>query len=101
MFESPERKNVIHLLLEAYFDLKEYTTYGYSSRSILDALGESPDHDGCLVWEIASESQSGGMADALDSKSCVLNGRVGSTPTFGTLIILSNPVWLQSIYADN
>ena len=26
------------------------------------------------------------MADALDSKSCVLNGRVGSTPTFGTLI---------------
>ena len=25
------------------------------------------------------------MADALDSKSSVLHGRVGSTPTFGTL----------------
>lgn len=32
-----------------------------------------------------SHSRSGGMADAMDSKSIVPKGRVGSSPTFGTL----------------
>ena len=30
-------------------------------------------------------SRSGGMADAMDSKSIVPKGRVGSSPTFGTV----------------
>ena len=34
--------------------------------------------------------RSGGMADALDSKSSAFNGRVGSTPTSGTRIRTAN-----------
>lgn len=40
--------------------------------------------DTCLAGR-RSHSRSGGMADAMDSKSIVPKGRVGSSPTFGTL----------------
>ena len=37
------------------------------------------------VTQATGLSRSGGMADAMDSKSIVPKGRVGSSPTFGTL----------------
>ena len=39
------------------------------------------------------------MADARDSKSRVLNGRVGSTPTFGTLLERSQNPGLSGVLA--
>jgi hypothetical protein len=46
-----KKKNAIPLVRRAYFDLKGYVPYGYSSRSPSDGLGESSVRCNCLGWE--------------------------------------------------
>ena len=71
---------------------------GDCERNASDPLGDGPRFDvNCFT---ATHARVAELADALDSKSSVLNGREGSSPSSGTYNSSTQVVSLQSLSSD-